>query len=292
MTFAVLDAPSNLGLRPPAPGVEPGVKRLADALRACGIVERLGARDAGRIDPPPYRPEIEPETGVRNGSAIAGYTLALAHEIEALMEAGERPLVLGGDCSILLGAMLALRRRGRAGLAYVDGHLDFRHLGWYESVSNLAGEDLAAVTGRAAPQLADIDGLSPYVREEDVVALGEREGDPGERAAIAETAITVHDLDALRSLGIAGAVAEVRTRLADGYWIHVDADVIDSALLPAVDSPAPDGLTFEELAELLRGLLAGPALGLQVTVFDPDLDPDGSQARALTDCLVSAAAGP
>jgi arginase len=70
------------------------------------------------------------------------------------------------------------------------------------------------------------------------------------------------------------------------YWLHVDADVIDSALLPAVDSPWPGGLSFEELSSLLRELAPG-AVGAQVTVFDPDLDDDGSQARALTECLVS-----
>ena len=70
------------------------------------------------------------------------------------------------------------------------------------------------------------------------------------------------------------------------YWVHVDADVIDSALLPAVDSPAPGGLAFEELTALLQSVVGG-AVGVQVTVFDPDLDADGSQARALTDCLVS-----
>ena len=69
------------------------------------------------------------------------------------------------------------------------------------------------------------------------------------------------------------------------------ADVLDSALLGAVDSPAPGGLTFQELSALLRTLLDGPAVGLQLTVFDPDLDPDGSQASALTDCLVSGLAG-
>jgi arginase len=68
------------------------------------------------------------------------------------------------------------------------------------------------------------------------------------------------------------------------YWIHVDADVLD---LTAVDSPAPGGLSFDELTALLHPLLAGAA-GLQVTVFDPGLDEDGSQADGLTDCLVAA----
>ncbi len=214
-----------------------------------------------------------------NRAAIPAYTVALAASGSA---AARRPAIvlLGGDCSILLGAMLALRRRGRYGLVFVDGHLDFRHAGWSSGVGAVAGEDLAVVTGRAEDALADIDGLRPYVADADVLALGERERDPGEREAIAATGISVVDLWAVR----AGEFAVPSLP----YWIHVDADVIDSALLPAVDSPAPDGLSFDELTVLLRRLVAGPWVGMDVTVFDPDLDPDGSQAAALTDCLVSA----
>lgn len=284
MTIAVLDAPSNLGLRAPAPGREPGVRGLADALRACGVVERLGARDAGRVEAPPYSFAIDDATGVFNGDTIPGYTLRLAERIGELLDASEFPIVLGGDCSILLGAALALRRRGRFGLAYLDGHLDFRNLEWYPSVSAVAGEDLAVVTGRAAPALADLDGLAPYFAESDIVAMGEREGDPDEHAALASTAITVLPLPALRAAGV--VVPDLP------YWIHVDADVLDSALLGAVDSPAPDGLSFEELTGVIRELLAGPAVGLQLTIFDPTLDEDGSQARALSDCLVAAFRGP
>jgi arginase len=275
MTFTVLDAPCNLGLRAPAPGVEPGVRRLADALRACGLVQRLEASDGGRVDAPAY------VSVPVNRAALTGYTRLLAARIGELLDAGARPLVLGGDCSILLGAMLALRRRGRFGLVHVDGHLDFRHPGWSSGVGAVAGEDLAGVTGRLEAELSDIDGLGPYVLDADTVHFGDRERDPGERTAIASTGITVLDLAALR--GDAFVVPDVP------YWVHVDADVVDSALLPAVDAPAPDGLAFAELAALVRRLLSG-AVGLQVTVFDPDLDPDGSQARALTDCLVSALA--
>ena len=145
--------------------------------------------------------------------------------------------MLGGDCSILLGAMLALRRRGRFGLLHVDGHLDFRHPGWSGGIGAVAGEDLAGVTGRLEPALSDIDGLSPYVADADTVHLGERERDPGERTAIAATGITVVDLPALRAVG--PVTPEVP------YWLHVDADVLD---LPAVDSPAPGGLSFAELS--------------------------------------------
>jgi arginase len=257
----VLDAPSNLGLRAPAPGVEPGCRRLCEALRACGLVERLGAADGGRVEAPPW------EELYANRARIPAYTRALAARVGELLD--QRPLVLGGDCSILLGAMLALRRRGRYGLAFVDGHLDFRT----ERVGAVAGEDLAVVTGRAEDALADIDALRPYVRDEDVVAYGEREGE-----AIAPS-IRVIDLDALR----AGEWALPRAP----YWLHVDADVL---AIDAVDSPAPGGLSFAELAALLQRLRGG-AIGVQVTVFDPDLDPDGSIAAALTDCLVEGLVG-
>jgi arginase len=271
--FTVLDAPCNLGLRPPAPGFEPGVRRLADALRACGLVKRLDALDGGRVDAPAY------VSVPVNRAALPGYTRTLAERVGALLDEGAKPLVLGGDCSNLLGTMLALRRRARHGLVHIDGHLDFRHPGWSGGIGAVAGEDLAGVTGRLEPELSDIDGLGPYVLDADTVHLGDREGDPDELAAVAKTGITVRRLDELRADG--PAVPPVP------YWMHVDADVLDSALMPAVDSPAPGGLTFEELSALLRAVVGG-AVGVQVTVFDPDLDPDGSQARALTDCLVSA----
>ncbi|MDA0159493.1 arginase family protein [Solirubrobacter ginsenosidimutans] len=273
MTFTVLDAPCNLGLRPPAPGLEPGVRRLADALRACGLVKRLGAQDAGRVDAPAY------VSVPVNRAALSGYTRVLADRVGELVDAGARPLVLGGDCSILLGAMLALRRRARHGLVHVDGHLDFRHPGWSGGIGAVAGEDLAGVTGRLEAELSDLDGLGPYVLDADTVHMGDRERWPEEVAAVAETGITALGLDELRARGpVVPAVP---------YWVHVDADVLDSALLPAVDSPAPGGLTFEELSALLRTLLEGPVVGVQITVFDPDLDPDGTQASALSDCLVT-----
>ena len=74
-----------------------------------------------------------------------------------------------------------------------------------------------------------------------------------------------------------------------GYWLHLDVDVLDPAVMPAVDSPDPGGLGRDELVELLAPLAASPrCVGMEVTVFDPDLDPDGRLARELTDTLVAA----
>ena len=148
-SIVVIDAPSNLGLRLPLPGVVPGVYELAGALRDQDIQARLGARDGGGVTPPRYMPDWDSQT-IRNAPALVSYSARLADRVQAVKVRGEFPLVLGGACSILLGNMLALRRMGRYGLAFVDGHLDFRHPGNSSAVVSAAGEDLVLVTGRVA----------------------------------------------------------------------------------------------------------------------------------------------
>ncbi|RSN14318.1 arginase [Nonomuraea sp. WAC 01424] len=282
--LTILDAPSNLGLRPPAEDVIPGCYKAPWALRDNGLVARLGAADAGTLVPPRYVATWKPGDGVRNGRAIADYTRKLAARVAGIRESGGFPVLLGGDCSILLGPALALRRTGRYGVAYLDAHADFRHLGNSPHVGAAAGEDLALITGRGEDYLTDIDGLRPYVRDEDVIVLGVRDDED------------VRDISGSGLAFVAGndiplEAAErvlVRDDL-DGFWIHVDADVLDPSVVSAVDSPSPGGLTGDQLADLVRGLVALPgAAGIQVTILDPDLDEDGSQAATLTDILVSA----
>jgi arginase len=295
LSVVVVDAPSNLGLSPPEEGREPGVRGLASALRERGLVYRLGAEDGGGLTPPPYSPEVEPTTGTRNGEAIREFSRDLAGRVGAIVRSGPFPLVLGGDCSILLGSMLALRRLGRFGLVFVDGHLDFRHPGNSARLGAVAGEDLALVTGRGSERLTDLGGLGPLVRDEDVVALGEREDYP-EWRDIHDTEITVWDLPRLRELGFAEAagraVEKLRANGVEGFWVHLDADVLDDALMPAVDSRQPGGMAYAELVELLRPLLrSGLAVGMEITIFDPELDSTGEIAEAFTAAVVEAFSG-
>jgi arginase len=287
----VVDAPSNLGLRPPSPGAIPGCWRLPEVLRQQGIVARLGANDGGRVQPPPYTPDHD-ATGTRNGLAIADYAVRLADRLGELLVAGGFPLLLGGDCSILLGATLALRRRGPYGLAFVDGHLDFRHPGNSRLLGAVAGEDLAVVTGRGPRLLADLEGRRPLVADADVVALGHHDPDRAwYQEVTTATAITVIDADQIHRRGAAAAAANALAifegRGLEGFWIHIDVDVLDREVMPAVDSPEPDGLTDQELIGLLRALAASDlAVGVEVTIFDPDLDPDGHLAQKLARVVV------
>jgi arginase len=285
--FAIIEAPSVLGLFPK------GVERLPDALLAAGLAERLGARRAGRIDPPPYRPERDPETLLLNPHGIADYSVALADAVGAVVEAGEFPIVLGGDCSILLGCLLALRRRGRYGLLFLDGHADF-YQPEAEPNGEVASMDLALATGRGPGLVTDLEGRRPLVRDEDVVILGRRDAADAEQHGsqrVEDTAIEVIDLAAVRAIGIeaaaAGAVGHLSRPDLDGFWIHLDADVLDDAVMPAVDYRMPEGLSWDEIKSALRtGVGSGRAVGIDVTIFNPRLDADGSIARAFTNALV------
>ncbi|MER5733735.1 arginase family protein [Streptomyces sp. NPDC002138] len=295
-TIVLLDAPSNLGLRPPAPGAVPGVYKLAGALREQGLLARLGAREGGVLVPPRYdRGDWREGDGVFHAPALAAYTVALADRIEKHLRDGEFPVVLGGDCSIQLGACLAMRRLGRYGLAAIDGSADFRHPGNAAvngPVGAAAGEELALATGRGQADLADIEGRSPYLRDEDVRLFGLRDGDADlpELAAAGIMAVTVGQL---REAG-AGPVARValeglRPPVTAGFWVHLDADALDPGVMPAVDSPEPGGLLPDELGELLAVLVKSPrCVGLNVTVYDPDLDPDSSAGALLADLVAGA----
>ncbi|WP_342242218.1 arginase family protein [Inquilinus sp. OTU3971] len=284
--YAIVEAPSVLGLFPK------GVERLPEALLGAGLAERLGARRAGRVKPPPYDPRRDPETLLLNPSGIAAYSVALADAVGLVLGAGEVPVVLGGDCSILLGCLLPLRRRGRFGLFFLDGHADF-----YQPEAEPNGEaasmDLALATGRGPAVVTDLEGLRPLVRDEDVVAFGIRDAEDAARFGsqrIEDSGIELLDLAAVRRVGLQAALERTLDWLTRpellGFWVHLDADVLDDAVMPAVNYRMPGGLSFNELATILGAAAAsGRMAGIDITIFNPAQDPDGTIAAAFSDAI-------
>jgi arginase len=288
MQYAIIEAPSILGLKPT------GVDRLPRRFLELGFAEKIGARHTARLIPPVYSPDRDPETLTLNAASIAAWTPELADVVEQVIDAGDFPIVLGGDCSIVLGPTLALRRRGRYGLLFIDGHADF-----YQPEVNPNGEaasmDLAFATGHGPALLTDIEGRRPYVRDEDAVVFGFRDAE--EQAEyhsqpLPET-LRSFDLTTVRRVGVAAAARQAIEHLTrseiDGFFIHVDADCIDDALMPAVDYRIPGGLTWDELETTLRTALeSGKAVGLEIAIYNPTLDKDGNAGRGLVDTLASA----
>src|SRR5258708_38574031 len=100
--ISILDAPSNLGLKPPAEGKEPGVKQMAQAIRSRGLLQHLGAVDAGTVETPGYPGSLDVRLGIRNAEGLAIFAEALAVRIRELWVRNRFPLVLGGASSFLL----------------------------------------------------------------------------------------------------------------------------------------------------------------------------------------------
>ena len=123
--IAIVGAPSSIGIRPYDDGTPRRLDLAPGALRAQGLVTRLNARDDGDVLPPPYRELVRPPMAIRNAADVADYSGALAKRVAKAGSAGEFVLVLGGDCSIILGSLLGVSRSGPTGLVYADAHSDF-----------------------------------------------------------------------------------------------------------------------------------------------------------------------
>jgi arginase len=279
VAITVLDLPSNLGLKRPAPDREPGTRFGPWQLRQLHLAERLGASEGGVVEPPPYTGVRDPGTQVLHAAELVDYARRVADAVEPILARGDFPLLLGGDCSVLLGSALALNRRGRFGLLFVDGHRDLllpsqtRH-------GAAAGMDLALVTGHGPEALTRIEARFPLVRPDDVLVFGYRDDDAWYEPAMLEAArvsMRAVSLDEARSEEIPRALGRRLDDLLasgiEGVFVHLDADV----MLP------------DELVATLRAVIGtGRCVGLEVTNYDPERDREHLSATRLVDALVRA----
>ena len=268
------------------------------ALRAAGIAGALDATDEGNLQVAVADPIRDADTGVIGLQDLLGLSRVVRDRLIGVLGDGRRPLVLGGDCTLLIGVAAALAHtRPDAGLLFVDGHLDC-----FDGRTSPTGEgadmELAILLGVGAEPLVGFAGRTPALADDRVVVLG-----PADEAQAAELGapdprsfapkmpiVTAEELAGdLRHAPAAGHHPE---QAADGYWLHVDLDVLSALELPAVDYPDEAGLSFQQLRDLLVPLLAAPGLlGVNVTIFNPTLDADGSSAARIVEMLRDAVSG-
>jgi arginase len=287
MDVDVLPVPTDLGLRPS------GVSGGAETLLGLGLADRLSAAVLPAMVVPGFDPAPDPVWGVPNIDPAAALAREQADVLAAVL-AGERfPVVLGGDDSVLFGCLLALRRSGETGLMFLDGHTDF----WdpRDGDGELSDSDLWIVTGHGPEPLATLAGETPLVGAERCVVYGHR--DRADSVAqnsqdVYEYPMLVRGLAELRAVGAPTAGAHARAWLRSlgrgRVWLHLDADCLDDAVMPAVDWRVPGGLSASEIPELIEPLAAAGLLaGMDVTIYNPALDDhDHGAGRALTDLVV------
>ena len=192
------------------------------------------------------------------------------------------PLLAGGDCPVILGALAALQaEREQPGLLFIDGHEDA-----WPPRSSPTGEAADCELGLAL-RLFDADlhprlrSVLPRIRAGDVIAIGPRDGDELAAAGVSTLAGQLRALIRPAELAAAGFAAAA-ARLPASWWLHTDLDVLATSELAAVDYPQPGGLTWEQLSQITTTALAAQGCaGWSVCIYNPDLDPDRDAADAI-----------
>ena len=262
-------------------GTADGVARAPGVLRERGLVAALrrrpGFADAGDLALLPPQPRRGP-----SGLLAEDALLAMIGQVREAVRAARRdrrfPLLIGGDCPVIVGALAALQaEHDEPGLLFVDGHEDAwppRRSPTGEAADCELGLVLRLFDDDLDPRLR---GALPRVRAGNVVAVGPR--DDGELASAGvpslagrlRALIRPAELTADGNAGYAAAVAA----LPAPWWLHTDLDVLATADFAAVDYPQPGGLTWPQLSQVTSAALAaGGCAGWSVCIYNPDLDPD------------------
>jgi arginase len=269
-----------------------GTEHAPRALRDLGLAAAVGASDRGDLDLRIRGEERDPETGILASDDVLAATRAIRSSVAEIVSDGRRPLLVGGDCSELPGALAGARDSlGGVGLAHVDGHLDL-----YDGVTSPTGEaadmPISVILGRGPRRWVEVAGGA--ATEADRVAIvGYRDREESLRYGMTQPEALDPEpdhrsADGVRSAGAGPSGEAVAGHLgaAGPFWLHLDVDVLDQDVFPATDYLMPGGLSWEELSQLLGPLLASEALaGASIACYNPEKDPDLACGRALVEAL-------
>ncbi len=279
-------------------GVDRGAAALDAALRrrlaARGypeIIERL--REPVEIPVAPLSDDRGDERNAWYAGQIATACAELAVAVSDTVGAGRFALVLGGDHALSVGSLAGAGAAGRLGVIWVDAHGDINTPEISPS-GNVHGMPLAAALGHGPRSLAEV-GARSGLRLDDLVYVGLRDLDPGERELLRDGPALVWTIDDVEDRGINEIVTASVDRLlangVDAVHLSLDLDVLDPTIMPGTGTRAPGGLTYREATRMLALLRRSglPIHSADVVELNPLLDPSGEStavAAALTAALL------
>ncbi|WP_033542032.1 arginase [Planococcus sp. CAU13] len=260
-----------------------GVDMGPSAIRYAGVVERIESlghtvKDEGDIQIGHANGSIDTDTNLRNLSVITEAMETLSEKVQAVTETGNFPLVLGGDHSIAIGTLAGISpNHENLGVIWYDAHADMNTSDTSPS-GNIHGMPLAASFGHGHEKLTGIRGFAPKVKPENIVIIGARSVDPGERELIRERGIKVYSMHEIDKMGMNFVIEDTirylkEERGTDGVHLSLDLDGIDPLYTPGVGTPVPGGISYRESHLAMEMLYdAGIITSAEFVEVNPILD--------------------
>lgn len=290
MDISIIGAPVDLGAD------RRGVDMGASAIRYAGLEGYLrdigyATRDLGNIHVPIAESTQNHNPHLKYLDPIIRMADELADRVANVLREGNFPLVLGGDHSVSLGSVAGVARERKIGIVWVDAHGDFNTDETSPS-GNIHGMVLSALAGLGAERLVNIGGFSPKVEPHNIVLIGTRQLDSGERRLLLEKGVhvfTMHDIDRMGLANVMNMAAERAEAGVDGIHLSLDLDVVDPIQAPGVGTPVLGGLNYRE-THLAMELLAQTrkVVSMDVVEVNPILDNHNETARLATQFVLSA----
>jgi arginase len=283
---------SLIGVPTNSSGKSGGVAGGPSALRSAGLVDGLGLishiRDEGDVSLPASTTARDKASGIIAYRPLASMIRGVRTSVARSLREGRFPLVIGGDCPVLLGCLAASAAAYPTGLVFVDGHEDAYPP--HESPTGEAADmELGFVLGHKVPELIRKSmGSVPLLEHSKICIFGPRDKKALEKTrtrSLDDGTIMFYDDGSLRNmdmLQVAESALRKLNRRVDKLWLHVDLDVLSTRSLPAVDYRQQGGLNWGQLEALTASILSrGNVIGMDLTIYNPDLDPKRCAARRI-----------
>ncbi|MFJ5760576.1 arginase [Neobacillus sp. NPDC093182] len=245
--ISILGVPMDLGQS------RRGVDMGPSAIRYAGVVDRLEkightVTDLGNIEIEPAGRGTAIHTNLKNLEAVVKANLDLAEKVDKIIGRNDFPLIFGGDHSIAIGTLAGVSRHySNLGVIWYDAHGDLNTEETSPS-GNIHGMPLAASLGFGHPLLTNIGGYAPKIKPENVVIIGARDLDEGEKDLIKEIGIKVYTMHEIDRLGMTKVMEETIEYLkgTDGVHLSLDLDGLDPKECPGVGTPVLGGISYRE----------------------------------------------
>lgn len=299
MNFAVIGVPYNSAGSDSAEAIAPRV------LREEGLISELAQHsdviDYGDVAVAPTTASQQDGVSTTTQPELRALVrMATRAAVERAYDDQRMPILIGGDRLLLLGGLLAARDQLGYGpaLLFVDGHAENGSL-QESDTSTAAVTELERALGYAGySAAAGPTEATPLLDPHQVVVLGARDHwatvEGGGRRSIRDQVIVLDDAE-LRGAGIQLTVKrwlDQFLRNPGRFWFHLAWDVLTADDLPAVPHSQPGGLTWDELETIARAAIhADHLIGMDVTLYNPDRDPDRASARHIVSFLAEVARG-